>query len=183
MSTITHDQFVASLITEAFREGALGSKDALTKLNSEAIAAGFRAPLPVSVVSQLRKTKKRDGSEQAYTPALTFIYAFYLMREYGYEAGAARRIAGNIGTELDSMFSADVAATKVAITEAEDALYEARKDDRLPKKVGTIINAVDALKVLLKSSTLSDDDAQALASALEDARILITAPSAVEALV
>jgi len=183
MSTITHDQFVASLITEASREGALGSKDALTKLNSEAIAAGFRAPLPVSVVSTLRKTKKRDGSEAAYKPALTFIYAFYLMREYGYEVGDARRIASNQGTELDTLFSTDVAATKVAIANAEEAAYEARQDDRLPKKVGTIINAVDSLKVLLKSQHLSDDDAQALASALEDARILITAPSAVEALV
>jgi hypothetical protein len=183
MSTITHDQFVDSLITESFREGALGSKDALTKLNSEAIAAGFRAPLPVSVISLLRTTKKRDKTEQAYGPARTFVYAFYLMREYGYDAGDARRIASNLGTELDTMFSTDVAATKVAITEAEDALYEARQDNRLPKKVGTIINAVDDLKTLLKSQHLSDDDAQALASALEDARILITAPSAVEALV
>lgn len=183
MTTITQDEFVTSLVAEAWREGSLGSKEALVNLNTQAIALGIKAPLPVSVVSLLRTTKKRDKSETAYKPALTFIYAFYLMREYGYEVGDARRIASNIGTELDNMFSSDVATTKVAIANAEEALYEARQDNRLPKKVGSILNAVDDLKSLLKSQALSDDDAQALASAIEDVRILITAPSAVEALV
>lgn len=181
--TTSQDQFVASLLQEAAREGALGSKESLTNLNSVAIASGFRAPLPVSVVSALRVTKNRSGEEKAYKPALTFVYAFYLMREYGYEVGDARRIASNVGTELDSMFSSDVAATKVAIALAEEAIYNGRKDNRLPKKVGTILNATDDLKKLLVSQNLSDDDAQALASAIEDLRILITAPSAVEALV
>ena len=184
MTTITtQDQFVAELITEAAREGALGSKDSLTELNSKAIAAGFRAPLPVSVVSTLRKTKKRDGSEEAYKPALTFIYAFYLMREYGYSVGDARRIANNQGTELDSMFSSDVAATKVAIALAEESAYNTRHDNAVPKQVGALINGIERLAKLAKTRPLTDDEAQALASALEDAQVLITAPSAVEALV
>lgn len=183
MTINTQEQFVASLITEAAREGALGSKESLVNLNATAIAAGFRAPLPVSVVSTLRTTKKRDGSSQAYKPALDFIYAFYLMREYGYEVGDARRIASNLSTELDNMFSADVAATKAAITLAEEAGYAARTSNAVPKKVGSIINGIESLAKMLKNQSLSEDDAQALASALEDARILITAPSAVEALV
>lgn len=181
--TTTQDQFVASLISEAFREGALGSKETLVRLNTEAINNGFRAPLPVSVVSTLRMTKKRDGSSQAYKPALDFIYAFYLMREYGYEVGDARRIASSLSTEMDSLFTSDVAATKVAITLAEEAAYNSRRTNQVPKKVGSIINGIEQLTKLLKTDALSDDDAQALASALEDARLLITAPSAVEALV
>ena len=173
--------FIKAVIASANDRGARGEVRTLNRLASEAIAPGIAEfPTPASLVSQLEKTPK----DETEVSPLVFVYAFYLMFTYGYDATAARRLANRHRTELDGTFSENVAMTKAKIANLDDAFDAKKKDTEIEVAIKALSTRASSLVAKVKKGvTLSDDEVADIASVMDELRTLVSTTVAEEVLV
>lgn len=173
--------FIDQVISAASDRGAKGTERVLLRLTSVAAAEGHTCPKPSDLIPRLPKNSK----DQPEVEPMVFAYALYLMVEYGYEVGDARRIANNFRTELDSlMVDGSVLATKTAITQAELERNASLKDTALERKIDTLTASVKSFrKIVADGRSLTPEQELEVANLVSDLQTLITHTSRVEALV
>jgi uncharacterized protein YoxC len=173
--------FIDQVIAAASDRGSKGTERVLLRLTSIAAAEGHKCPKPADIVAALPRTSKNEPEVEP----LVFAYALYLMVEYGYEVGDARRHANNFRTELDGlMVEGNVLLTKTNITTADIERKTSLKDTAIERKIETLTNSVKSFrKMVADGRSLSDEDELAIANIVSDLQTLITTTSRVEALV
>lgn len=173
--------FIDQVIAAASDRGAKGTERVLLRLTSIAAAEGHKCPAPADIVSVLPKNSK-DLPE---VEPMVFAYALYLMVEFGYEVGDARRIANNFRQELDAlMVEGNVLATKTNITQAELERNASLKDSALERKIDTLTASVKSFrKIVADGRSLTSEQEVEVANLVADLQSLITHTSRVEALV
>lgn len=173
--------FIDLVIEKASERGTKGTERVLLSLTELAGQEGHKCPKPADIVALLPRTSKDEPEVEP----LVFAYALYLMVEYGYEVGEARRYANNFRTELDSlMVEGSVLATKTNITKADIERKTSLKDTAIERKIEALTNSVKSFrKMVADGRTLSEEDELAIANLVSDLQTLVTHTSRVEALV
>lgn len=173
--------FIDLVIEKASERGTKGTERVLLSLTELAGQEGHKCPRPADIVALLPRTSKDEPEVEP----LVFAYALYLMVEYGYEVGEARRHANNFRTELDSlMVEGNVLVTKTNITKADTERKTSLKDTAIERKIEALSNSVKSFrKMVADGRTLSDEDELAIANLVSDLQTLVTHTSRVEALV
>lgn len=177
--------FIDQVITAASERGARGTTRVLERLTLEAATGGHKAPKPADIIGMLPVVTRKGQDDTPEVEPLVFVYALYLMVEYGYSAVDARRIANRFRTELDGyMVEGSVLQTKTNITNAELAFDSDREDTSIERKIATLTSSVKSFrKMVADGKALSSDDELAIANLVSDLQTLITHTSRVEALV
>ena len=179
--------FIDTVISAASERGAKGTTRVLERLTQEAAIGGHKAPKPSDIIGRLPVVTRKGKDDTPEVEPLVFVYALYLMVEYGYEAMDARRIANRFRTELDGyMVEGNLALTKSNITDAELAYNAKAKENRedITKRIEAITTSVKSFrKLIAEGKTLEEDDELAIANLVSDLQTLITHTSRVEALV
>jgi len=173
--------FIDLVIEKASERGTKGTERVLLSLTALAGEEGHKCPNPSDIVALLPRTSKDEPEVEP----LVFAYALYLMVEYGYEVGEARRHANNFRTELDSlMVEGSVLVTKTNISKADMERKTSLKDTAIERKIEALTNSVKSFrKMVADGRTLSDEDELAIANLVSDLQTLVTHTSRVEALV
>lgn len=177
--------FIDLVISAASERGTKGTERVLTRLCSLAATEGHKAPKPADIIGSLPAVTRKGQDSTPEVEPLVFVYALYLMVEYGYEVKDARRIANRFRTELDGyMVEGSVLQTKTNITNAELAFDSDREDTSIERKIATLTSSVKSFrKMIADGKALSSDDELAIANLVSDLQTLITHTSRVEALV
>ena len=179
--------FIDQVITAASERGAKGTDRVLDRLTLEAATGGHKAPKPADIIGLLPVVTRKGQDDTPEVEPLVFVYALYLMVEYGYSAKDARRIANRFRTELDGyMVEGNVVLTKTNITNAETEYDKQAKLNRedVSRKIAAITTSVKAFrKMIADGKRLEGEDELAIANLVSDLQTLITHTSRVEALV
>lgn len=164
--------FIDQVISAASDRGAKGTERVLLRLTSIAAAEGHKAPKPSDLIARLPKNSK----DQPEVEPTVFAYALYLMVEYGYEVGDARRIANNFRQELDTlMVEGNVLATKTAITTAELERNASLKDTAVERKIEALTTSVKTFrKIIADGRSLTPEQEVEVANLVSDLQTLIT---------
>ena len=171
---MTQATLVSKVVAAANDRGARGEERTLVRLRDEAIAEQQEAPVPASVISSLATVVRKDGSELNETSPVQFVYAFYLVRKYGYEPRDARRIAKRFGRELDGMFLSDDTATRIGIASAEADFALAKKDTLIADSIEALRSRSVLLAKRAKDGSLTPADEASIASIVETLRDITT---------
>lgn len=177
--------FIDLVIQKASERGAKGTERVLLDLTSAAAEGGYKAPKPAEVIARLPHTTRKDQDSTPEVEPMVFVYALYLMVEFGYSVKDARRIANRFRTELDGyIVEGNVLLTRTNISKAEVAYTERQAADPVGKKLESLTRSITSFrKTLADGGSLSEEQELSLANLVSDLQTLITHSSRVEALV